>query len=76
MRESQVMKIRHFLSDKEMCETVRSVLISSFMKKREADVQYLAAQTLAYQMLEDGWHELLSYRPKQKKPEKAAQIGL
>lgn len=69
-------KIRRFLADKEMSETVKSVLYKNFLQKREGDVHTLAAQTLAVQFLEDAWRELERYRPEPKREDKLTNPGL
>lgn len=68
MNQNEINKVRNFLGDKEMQQTVKSVLIGNFMSKRsDADVHTLAAQTLAVQFVEDAWREMERYKQEPKK---------
>ena len=76
MNESQIGKIRTFLGDVNLQETIKKSLTITFMKKRETDTHYLAAQMLATQFLEEAWRDLESYRTQEKPKLKPEQIGL
>lgn len=52
-------KIKRFLADKVMSQSVRDVLTSSFLKNRgQRDVHTLAAERLAIDLLDSAWKEL------------------
>lgn len=71
MTESEKAKIRAFMSDTGMQTTVKNLLRDVFLEARiPADVNLLAAQTLAYQFLEDGWRTMERYREKHDDTEK------
>ena len=76
MNENQTAKIKQFLSDKEMNGTVKGVLRDKFLEKKNTDVHYLAAQTLAVQFLEDAWIEMDRYRQSESIKKPLPQIGL
>ena len=77
MSNSQIERIKRFLGDKEMEETIKQVLYSSFLKERmTSDVYILAAQTLSVQMLEQAWRHLQSYRTETKQSSQNNQVGL
>ena len=76
MNEQQISKIRAFLGDTILQETIKKSLTTTFMKKRETDTSYLAAQMLAIQLLEEGWRDLESHRTTEKSKLKSEQIGL
>ena len=77
MSNSQIERIKRFLGDKEMEETIKQVLYSSFLKERTtSDVYILAAQTLSVQMLEQAWRHLQSYRTETKQFSQNEQVGL
>ena len=58
MNSAQRGKIKLFMEDANMVSAVYGLLQHSFLKRREKDTNYLAAQTLAVQFLEDAWREL------------------
>ena len=76
MTEGQIIKIRRFLADKEMSATIKEILCSNFLKKKENDVHILAAQTLAVQSLEDAWKELERYRLDTNKKSESINVGV
>lgn len=56
-------KIKRFVSDKVMCESVRQAVLDSFLnRKAEQDVHVLAAKSLAIEMLQQAWRDLERYR--------------
>lgn len=54
-------KLKRFMKDKVLVEAVFGVFQKSFLKRREKDVQYLAAKTLALEFLEDAEKEFGKY---------------
>lgn len=74
MNEPQL--IRRFLGDKEVKETVKNVLLRNFLARRDGDVHTLAAQTLAVQLLEDGFREMERYKQEDKQEEKRVNVGM
>lgn len=65
------------MADNIMSEAVKSVLLESFMKKRDGDVHTKAAQMMAIDLLHDGWKELeLQLKKSGHEPEKRRQVGL
>ena len=75
---NQVEKIKKFVADRAMNEAVRKVLTDSFLKTRGVtEVNFLAAQRIAIDLLEDGYKELnkISRTEKQGKKD-IEQIGL
>lgn len=71
-------KIKRFLSDTLMEESVLEVLRDSFLRKRpQSDVQMLAASRLALDFLEDGWKDLHKFKGESGTQKKElAQVGL
>ena len=51
-------KIKGFLADEIMSNAVKNVLRESFLKDRKGDVQMLASQMLAVNLLDEGFKEL------------------
>ena len=76
MTETQISKVKQFLSDKEMNATVKGVLRDKFLERKNTDVHYLAAQTLAVQFLEDAWLGMDRYRQSESQAKQERQIGL
>ena len=71
-------KIKRFLSDKVQANAVKNVLREAFLKKSgNTDVQTLAAERIAINLLEDGFKELGRYSNILKREEKDGKnIGL
>ena len=71
-------KIKKFLADKTMSETIREVLTNSFLRiDKERDVQLLAAQMIAVGLLKDAFKELERISRVDDKPEaRTSQPGL
>jgi hypothetical protein len=68
MNEREIAKIRGFINEKEMSESVYNLLFRNFLQKRNgSDVHILAAQTLAVQFLEEAWMEMERYKTEKKK---------
>lgn len=59
--DTQKVKIKRFIGDKQMSETIRLVLKDSFLQNKNNEVHYLAAQALAVQLLETGFNRLTRY---------------
>ena len=76
--DTQRAKVERFLGDRVMADTVFGILKSSFLRKKGVrDVQILAAERLAFDLLEDGWQELQKYQlVNPEKDQKPGQIGL
>jgi len=67
MNQQEIEKLKTFNSDKVLVNAVFSVLQDSFMKRRESDVQFLAAKSLALEFLEDARKELSKYKRENEK---------
>jgi hypothetical protein len=77
MTTKKIAQIKHFLSDVEMSETVKGVLVAQFLqRKKDADVHTLAAQTLAFQFLEDAWIEMNRYKTEAKRDDERVNVGV
>lgn len=76
MNETKIAKIKQFLADKELQGTVKSVLTSKFLERKNTDVHYLAAQTLAVQFMEDAWAEMERYKQNETEKPIIKQVGL
>ena len=77
MNKDEQAKIKRFMSDELMSASVYELLLKSFMKRRDADVNLKAAQMVAIELLQDAWKDL--ERQKDKKdiePSEGIQIGL
>jgi len=55
-------RIARFMADDVMVESVHDVLLASFMKKRDGDVNLKAAQMIALELLQEGWKELAKHK--------------
>jgi len=71
-------KIEKFLNDRAMAGAVYETLRSSFLKgKGQRDIQVLAAERLAVDLLDEGWRELNKYRSEDShEPKTLNQIGM
>ena len=58
LNSNEKQKIKRFVSDVTMFKVVKDVLRESFLKDRKGDVQILASQMLAVNMLDEGFKEL------------------
>jgi hypothetical protein len=77
MNEKESLLIRGFINERDMQETVRSLLFKNFLRSRpNADVHILAAQTLAVQFLDDAWSEMLKHKSEGKKSVQVTNIAL
>ena len=70
-------KLREFVDDKVMAESVYKALNQFFLKKRDTkDVTMLAVERLAALFLEDAWRDLQKYGQQTKPEQVKEQIGL
>lgn len=59
MNERQISNVRSFISSKDVSDDVYTLLLRNFLAKRDgADVQTMAAQMIAVQLLNDAWSEM------------------
>jgi hypothetical protein len=66
MNDTQKKKIARFMSDEVMSGAVLEVLRETYLKKSpDRDVQNLAAQRIAIELLNDGWRELKKFKTEQ-----------
>lgn len=78
MDETQKNKIKNFLSDQIMSDSVKKVILDTFLKpSKDRDVQNLAASMIAVERLEEAWKELNRIKGEQRKENREnIQIGL
>jgi hypothetical protein len=78
MNKTEQQKVRNFLSDEIMANAVRGVLLQSFIKKRDrSDVNVIAAERIAIDLLEDAWKDLEKLRSKAEvEKRELTQVGL
>lgn len=76
MNEQKIAKIKQFLADKDMNTAIKGLFISKFLERKNTDVHYLAAQTLAVQFLEDAWTEMERYKQNETAKPITHQLGL
>lgn len=76
MNEQKMAKIKQFLGDKDMQGIIKGLLRDKFLERKNAEVHYLAAQTLAVQFLEDAWGEMERYKQNETEKQVTKQIGL
>ena len=71
-------KIKNFMSDKIMSNAVKNVLREAFLKSQKTtDVQTLAAERMAINLLEEGFKELQKHSNKEKNErENVDNVGL
>lgn len=63
LNDTQVSKVVRFLEDEVMSDSVKEIIIGSFLKaKTNQDVYQLAASRIAINLLEDAWKDLDKYR--------------
>lgn len=62
MKQLNEEKLKRFANDSEMNEAVKEVLLTTFLKKiPNADVNILASQTIAINLLLEAWREIDEY---------------
>ena len=76
MNDNKIAKIKQFLGDKEMNSVIKGLLRDKFLERKNTDVHYLAAQTLAVQFMEDAWVEMERYKQNETEKPIVKQIGL
>lgn len=70
-------KIRDFINDKEMADSVYRTLKHFFLKKRDTkDVTMLAVERLSAIFLEDAWKDLQKFGQQEKPEQIKKQVGL
>lgn len=76
--KTQQHKIKSFLADRIMTDAVKSVLRETFLKSSGAqEVQTLAAERMAINLLEEGFKELKKFSNKaQQEIKEAGNVGL
>ena len=60
--ENQKEKIRRFLGDVVLKDTVHGIMLQSFLKTREGDIHIKAASRLAIDFLNEAWKELEKFK--------------
>lgn len=66
MNEIKADKLKRFMLDETMSDAVYEVVQSAFLRGRGLrDVQLLAAERLALDLLEDAWSELERFKPRE-----------
>lgn len=69
--------IKRFINDPLLSDTIYGIILETFIRKREGDVQIQAASKLAIDFLNDSWKELKKYQNQNEKEIKPLiQIGL
>lgn len=63
MNDAQKEKLKKFANDKAMTDSVYTLLLNSFLKKRAGqDIYHLAASRLSVDFLTEAWRDLESYK--------------
>ena len=63
MNELKKEKIKRFLNDEVMAESVRDAITSSFLKpSKVVDVNFLAASRIAIDLLGEAWKDLNKFK--------------
>lgn len=78
MNANELDKVKRFMSDVMMNEAVYSILLTTFLKRREGeDTEMKAARFLATELLAEGWKELERTKAKEEREVKnSGQVGL
>lgn len=78
LNDTQKAKITRFLNDEQMSESVKEVLLNSFLKPRpNSDIYVLAASKIAIDLLGDAFKDLDKFRNEtETEPKKGVQVGL
>jgi hypothetical protein len=78
MNETEKNKINRFMMDTVMSNSVYEVIRNAFLKnKGQRDLQILAAERIAIDLLEDAWKELLKFKSeKEQQTNEIKQVGL
>ena len=78
MDETQKNKIQQFINDDMMFKVILEFLTNSFLNRRgQRDIQIMAAERMAIELLDDGFRELEKFKfgGEEEKAEKR-QVGL
>lgn len=63
MTDAKQEKIRRFVNDEVMAESVKEMLLATYLKPKPiSDVYVLAASRIAINLLEEAWRELEKYK--------------
>jgi hypothetical protein len=63
MNLDQQAKVKRFINDTLMSDTIREIIEKTFlMPSGSKDVQYLAAERLALDFLQEAWREFEKYK--------------
>ena len=77
MDKQKTEKLNRFMNDKLLNEVVFDVLLQSFLKTKNNDVQYLAASRIAIDLLGEAWKELKKYKEEDSNKETGSlNVGL
>lgn len=78
MNDFEIEKIKRFVSDKVMGDTIRKVLTMAFLKpQKNRDIYTLAASRIALDLLDEAWKELNKFSESQKDVQKElGNVGL
>ena len=70
-------KVKRFVRDEIMADSVFQIIQESFLKPRvNKDVYYLAAKSLAIEFLEDARKDLNKYKNEEEETKVSKQVGL
>lgn len=69
-------RIKRFIVDDSTADSVKAVLMETFMKRHDGDYHSKAAQMMAIEMLNDGWRELEKFKRHGEVERTPRQIGL
>ncbi len=78
MNDTQKNKLERFMMDTVMSDSVYEVIRDSFLRNRgQRDLQILAAERIAIDLLNDAWKELTKFRSeKEQQVNEIKQVGL
>lgn len=68
--------LKTFIEAEKTQTEIKTFLRQSFERRRERDVQFLAAQALACQFLDEAWNEMERYKNEKAERVTDKQIGL
>ena len=69
-------RIKQFINDRELSQTVYNFLLNNFLCPKEKDVQTLAAQMLAVDALVNAWREMSGFQSRKQSEKEVMNIGL
>lgn len=77
MDETQKAKIVQFLNDERMSDAVKEAIRESFLKNRKVtDVNYLAGQMIAFNLLNEAFKDLERFQIDEKIEHSLRQVGI